>query len=520
MNTAIYLRKSTDSEDRQLLSLEDQLASCLETAKRNSLSVDQDSVYSESASAKKSGKRPIFRKILDQVHKGKISSIVVWSASRLARNASEGGELVDALNEKKLKIFHQGGIYDRGDSLLLHIELGFATQFVQGLSDDVTRGMNSKVEKGWRPGKSPVGYKNNVHEKKGEKTLSVDPETAPYVRRMFDLVLSGRTVEETREIVSNEGFRLTATNKRPRRVIGVTQCYRLLQNPFYFGWYFWKNEMRKGKHEPLVPKSEFDRVQELISSRANTHKIKNDFWWMGLVRCKCGSAVTPETKNRKLKSGGHQWHSYARCGKKHGPCDEKYIPVKDFETDLLNFLKANTITEVAMKRIKDELTERNEREFELAEKRQKQVTRLKNDIFEKKRELYGLKTEGLIGEEEFLKRKNKILSEEAGLSEEDISLKLWLKDVETVASFAYNLQRIFDEGDNETKKNIFQIIGAGFVLDRGRVWCKVKNTFEALKESSLVGQEATHKLGTTEKITTSRSGWGESDPRNQIGNLE
>lgn len=501
MNAVIYLRKSTDDKERQVLSLDSQREICLEIAKKHGLTVLEE--IQESGSAKKAGKRPQFRKLLNKVHAGKVDAIIVWKANRLSRNATEGGEIIDLMNNKKLTIFAESGEYGRGDTILLHIELGFATKYSQDLSDDVKVGMDSKVGKGWRPGKAPLGYKN-VGKVKGEKSLVIDPPMAVYVRRMFDLALMGKSIIDIWETITREGLRLPASQKRSSRPMGKSQAYRLLTNPFYFGYFMWRGELKKGSHKAIVTKQEFDRVQNNIAIRGKKLKINNDFWWQGLLKCgECGASITAESKNRKLKDGTYRWHSYARCTKKLGKCSQKYIPVETLDQQLRAFLNEVYLKPEKVDRIRQELKERNAREFEIAQNKRSTMSRKLNDLFERKKELYGMKTVGLIDEKKFQEEKNKIADEEATLQTEDISLNNWLADVEKVTDFASRVKDIFDSGDAEVKKDIMRICSDRLIVRDQKVWRNLKLTFEQINlieeelnsNPSLLEREHAHNLG-------------------------
>lgn len=88
----IYCRKSTDRDDKQQNSLESQMNACMRTIEKNQL-ILVDS-FIESASAKKSGKRPIFETLLSLCKKGKVDYIVVDEASRLSRNNTDSAKVL------------------------------------------------------------------------------------------------------------------------------------------------------------------------------------------------------------------------------------------------------------------------------------------------------------------------------------------------------------------------------------------------------------------------------------------
>src|SRR6516164_2734012 len=81
----IYVRKSTDDPQRQVRSVEDQLAECEALAKRLHLHVVKPH-FVEKKSAKKPNQRPLFNQMLDEINKGQYDGIIAWNPDRLARN--------------------------------------------------------------------------------------------------------------------------------------------------------------------------------------------------------------------------------------------------------------------------------------------------------------------------------------------------------------------------------------------------------------------------------------------------
>src|ERR1039458_8721046 len=86
----IYARKSTDVEDKQVLSIESQLTELREYAKRENLEIVRE--YVEKKSAKTPG-RPIFNDLLALIEK-EGGCILAWHPDRLARNSVDGGRII------------------------------------------------------------------------------------------------------------------------------------------------------------------------------------------------------------------------------------------------------------------------------------------------------------------------------------------------------------------------------------------------------------------------------------------
>src|SRR5256884_8652010 len=93
----LYARKSTDDPQRQVRSIDDQIAECRQLAQRLGIHIAE--IIIEKKSAKKPGKRPLFRQMLTAIYKKKYDGILAWYPDRLARNMREGGEIIDMIDE-------------------------------------------------------------------------------------------------------------------------------------------------------------------------------------------------------------------------------------------------------------------------------------------------------------------------------------------------------------------------------------------------------------------------------------
>lgn len=94
----IYARKSTDVEDKQVLSIEAQLVELREFAKREGLHIAAE--YIEKKSAKTTG-RLVFGTLLAEIEQNG-DNILAWHPDRLARNSVDGGQVVYLLDAGKL----------------------------------------------------------------------------------------------------------------------------------------------------------------------------------------------------------------------------------------------------------------------------------------------------------------------------------------------------------------------------------------------------------------------------------
>ena len=232
----MYCRKSTDSEDRQIQSIDDQIRELTRLAKERGVKIVK--TLTESQSAKKPG-RTVFNEMLSMLYSGVADGILCWKINRLARNPKDGGDIQWMLQQSNIKsILTPGREYLPSDNvLMMSVELGMANQFILDLSKDVKRGMHSKAKKGWRPGNAPLGYLNDKGGEKGERKVFRDPVRFPIVRKMWDYLLTGNYTVKAIINKANDEWGLT-TLPRKKFVSGKlapSTGYRIFTNSFYCG---------------------------------------------------------------------------------------------------------------------------------------------------------------------------------------------------------------------------------------------------------------------------------------------
>ncbi|TSA43750.1 recombinase family protein, partial [bacterium] len=123
----LYARKSTDVEDKQILSIEAQLAELWDIAKREQLNVVE--VFVEKKSAKMPG-RPMFGDMMARIQKGEAQGIICWKIDRLARNPVDGGQIQWLLQNGNIAHIqtHDRSYYPADNVLMMSVELGMATE--------------------------------------------------------------------------------------------------------------------------------------------------------------------------------------------------------------------------------------------------------------------------------------------------------------------------------------------------------------------------------------------------------
>ncbi|HMJ91184.1 MAG TPA: recombinase family protein, partial [Candidatus Acidoferrum sp.] len=170
----IYCRKSSEAEDRQILSIESQTRELEQLARKLNVPFE---ILVESRSAKEPG-RPIFNSMVQRLYRGDIAGVICWKLDRLARNPVDGGSIIWAIKQHGIKVITPLQTFSREDdnTILMYIEFGMAQKYVDDLSRVTRRGLTTKAENGWHPGVAPIGYLNFIDPITKEKSLIKDRE--------------------------------------------------------------------------------------------------------------------------------------------------------------------------------------------------------------------------------------------------------------------------------------------------------------------------------------------------------
>ena len=353
----LYARKSSESEEKQVLSIDSQIKEMLQLAERDGLEIV--GMKRESHSAKETGCRPVFNEIISELHDGKYNGILTWAPDRISRNAGDLGKIVDLMDAGKLneiRTFGQTFSNNPNEKFLLMILGSQAKLENDNRGINVKRGLRTRVEMGLWPGIAPVGYLNQKHMDKKCQVL-LDAERAPIVKQMFEKMAyekwSGRKIYHWLKFELN--FKSVGNHN-----LALSNIYRTLQNTFYYGVFEYpkgSGNWYQGKHVPIVDKELFDKVQGQLK-RDNIVRQSKEFAFTKLMTCGlCGSGISAEEKYKQLKDGTSAKYIYYGCGRsKDRHCKNPYIREEDLTTQLIKLMGKVTFNPTAVQmKFKDEL---------------------------------------------------------------------------------------------------------------------------------------------------------------------
>ena len=321
----VYARKSTESEDRQIASLDAQIEVAKTIAKDNNYKVVK--TFKESASAHKTHNRPMFNKMVEMIKRGEVNGIICWEVNRLARNFEEGGVIQQLLIEQKIKVIHTSSkaYYPQDCSILFSVETAMSTEYSLKLSKDVKRGIRFRNKQGKHNCMVPQGYLN-WHDNEGKPIVIKDPERFHIIKGAFERYLTGAySVPELLSYINNDCHYLSKKKKKiGGRPLGITSLHHMLENPFYMGKIKDIDNpeiMYDGTWEPMITEEQYWRIQRLKNNYAVVHNLRpkvavnaRSFELKGVMVCSsCGCSVIGEPHKKLLADGTYRNHLYYRC---------------------------------------------------------------------------------------------------------------------------------------------------------------------------------------------------------------
>jgi site-specific DNA recombinase len=450
MKYLFYARKSSESEDRQALSIDSQRAEIEKLASRDGFTIEE--YFTESMSAKAPG-RPVFEEMLAflEKHKGDYT-VLTWKLDRLARNALDGGKIIWYMDRgiiKEIRTWERTFHNTAEDKFIMSLEFGIAKKYVDNLSSDVIRGNKTKLERGGWPSVAPIGYLND----KATKGIVVNEYMRPFIVRVFEMYISsGKSTKEIANILYTEGFRTQRGCK-----YGKSKVYKILTNPFYYGVMEREGKYYPGNHEPIISRTLFDKAQEILQGRVHKRPKRHFFRFRGLLECHiCSCALTASKK---------KGHDYYYCTNGKGKCEQhkKYV-----RAELLDSIIAPIFDKLKLDEEMIEIAYLAKKEKEQSVQSY-QVTKRENlgkqlvAVKQKQSKLLDAFIASHITEEVYQERVKALNQEEAGLKTElkhfDLKQRKALVTLEQVKSFFLSLneaKKEFIESEAEAKHDLVQ----------------------------------------------------------------
>lgn len=299
-------RVSSREQEREGFSLDVQVDALERYAERAGGKILKLWRISETAS--KSAERKTFRELIAYAKQNatRLDGLLFYKVDRAARNLFDYVELEKLESEHGLPFISvsQPTESTPAGRMMRRTLANIASFYTDQQSVDVREGHVRRVQEGWFLGKAPYGYRNV--RKDGRGIVELDPVAAHNVRRIFHLfAYEPLTLDSLVDRLHAEGLAFRPSlPKFPR-----SSVHNILLDRAYIGELEYKGQWYPGKHEPLVDRGTWDRVQALLAGK--TYKAHQLTYAGGLVKCAhCGNLITGEEVTKKSTG---KLYRYYRC---------------------------------------------------------------------------------------------------------------------------------------------------------------------------------------------------------------
>lgn len=466
----LYARKSTESEDRQVASIESQVDVMKKVAKDYGLNVVE--VMSEAGSGFKTG-RKVFNSMLEKIERGDADGIVVWKLSRLSRNPDDAGRIMGMLQRDQIKHIRttDRNWLPNDNVLMMYVEFGLTNQFSRDLRADTKRGLEQKAERGWYPGASlPLGYRHAQYKKLGQDEILPNEK--------FELVQKGLKWVASNECTPHEAqdrlIALGLTGKKGEPLPGST-WYELLVNPLYAGQFEYpagSGTMYPSKAEKAIEWDEHEAILVRLGLKLKTRPKTHFMPYTGLMYCgECGCSITASKHKKVQKNGNIHHYTHYHCTKRKANCTQSVIQIEDLEKQYKEVLSTIEIPESFHQWAIEEIKKDQERY--IAERGQSTEVARKNydEVVKKLDNLIEKYIEGKVPEDYYNRKLVEYEAEKkvckGPIDAIDNRIDERIKELDEDLGFAATAYARFSKGDEHERREIMLQLGSNLSLFDG-----------------------------------------------------
>ena len=448
-SAALYARISVENErKREADTIGNQIQLLRDFAGEDS-DISVFDVYCDDDVSGTDFQRPEFSRMMNDIRDGKVNCVIVKDLSRLGRNHLESGEFIEMvfpyLNVRFISIT------DRFDSLYKQADISVQVKNLlnERYAKDVSKKICSVMESMQKQGKfvgskAPYGYLRDPMDK---HHLVIDPEAAPIVRELFEMVAGGCTLHYAAVTMNDRGIPspgrhnfdlgLVKSDKFKNSLWYQQTVRKILIDKTYLGWMIGgkyrsafhrsgdkkskavpKEDwiITKGTHEPIISEELFERVQKYFEELKHTTgsatkyncKSKQASIFKGHLRCgECGKAMFLRAKKNHGKT---TWWYYCTLHENYNSsyCPKKAVKKEELEAAILRIIKSQMQLFIDAQSLVASLNqrERNKSRYRIFQEQIRNVT-AKIDLYgERKAALYSNFKDGILSEQEYIVEAN------------------------------------------------------------------------------------------------------------------
>ena len=348
MKIGVYTRVSTDLQVRRGESLDEQLHEARLYCKYKDIPIVQ--VYREEGRSGKNIDRPQLKKLLRDIQRKKIDTVIVKKLDRLSRSILDFEKLLRLFEENNITLISLKESFDTSSPMsraAVRIVLVFAQLEREQTSERTRDAMIYRAKRGiWNGGHIPLGYDIASN----RKELVFNEEEALLVKLIFEKYIELASYRKVAQNMNDLGYRTKRhVSKKATKIGGIkfidTSISRVVQNPVYLGKISYKGEVYSANHKPIISEDLFNHVQDIRKEngrRRNSLKRENkhNFLLEGLLSCgECNTQMTP-----RWSIGRSKRYFYYACTKAihsgKNACSIRTISASAIEQLVLNRIRS------------------------------------------------------------------------------------------------------------------------------------------------------------------------------------
>lgn len=480
-------RVSSREQEREGFSLEVQEESLYRYADQKDGEICKFFRIAETAT--KPDERRMFKELLEYVRRNaiKLAGLLFFKVDRAARNLFDYVELERLETDYGVPVIYitQPTENTPAGRMMRRTLANMASFYTEQQSLDVKDGLVRRIHEGLFVGKSPYGYQNVRHE--GRSLVEIHPEHGCKIPQIFELyAYHNHSIDSLLQHLLDVGINYTDPAPKFTR----SKLHSILRDRAYIGELQFHGEWYPGRHDPLVDRTTFDRVQVRLGDQVyQSHDLL--YGSERIVCGHCGHPVTGEIKTKNTKQGPKHY-VYYRCSR-YTRKGHPRIRVREAELDQQVIqlfdrfrIKDDGVREWFGQVIKARSAHRQESSQQQSTELKRQLTSLRN----KQDRLLNLRLDDEIDEPTYASKSRELRDRIANLESQLASTEQPTSEYSQLAEKAFELSQTLQEkwltADLQQKRQLLDITCLNFSLDDVTLVPEIRKPFDVLAERQLV----------------------------------
>ncbi|XP_066251555.1 putative DNA recombinase [Euwallacea similis] len=292
---AIYTRKSNeDGLEQKFNSLDAQRVACEKYIKSKEGWVALARRYDDGGYSGKNLERPAIKELFEDVKKGEVDCVVVYTLDRLSRETKDSIEVTSFFRRHRVNFVAVTQIFDNNMPMGKFVQtvLSGAAQLEREMVvERVKNKIATSKEQGlWMGGTLPLGYDVK------DKELIINEKEAKTVQHIFERYLELKSMAELARELNSQGYRTKSD------IFKKATVRRIITNPIYMGKIRHYEKEYEGKHEAIIEEEKWQKAQELIKDQPYRKAKYEEALLKGIIKCKsCNVNMTLKYAKKENK---------------------------------------------------------------------------------------------------------------------------------------------------------------------------------------------------------------------------